>query len=450
MKPLSLICAAAVAGPLAAAADGPSVIFVDAATCPDMGNGTRRNPFCSIQDAIDAASSGGEVRVAAGVYEETIELWGKAITVRAVDGPDVTTIDALGTGTVVTCEGVGPDTVIDGFTITGGDGTTAGGMLNISSSPTVVECVFLQNTSNNAGAMGNYGASPTVVDCMFIDNEAPGPAGLGGAIYNTGFPEPAPVFMGCTFSGNRAGFGGAMNTDSLSTPVFIDCTFEGNVADDTGGAIRTSNSPSLFWNCLFKSNEAIDGAGIADLSESDTCLVRCRFEDNIGQGLFNGGSSPILVSSLFANNTGAGMASSGRSEPNVVNCTFVGNSIAIHSFPLIGVPHVSVANCILWENGPDQIVNEGQSSADVRFSDVQGGWPLGANIDADPLFVDAPGGDYRIGPGSPCIDRADNTAIPIRSADLAGGPRIRDDPKTRDNGVPFGHKPIVDMGAHEF
>ena len=67
-------------------------------------------------------------------------------------------------------------------------------------------------------------------------------------------------------------------------------------------------------------------------------LVRapnCRFEENVGHGLFNGGSSPILVSCLFANNTGAGMASSGRSEPNVVNCTFVGNSIAIHDISFL-------------------------------------------------------------------------------------------------------------------
>ena len=278
MKVLSLVCAAAVVGPVSAGGGDLSTFFVDAATCPGIGDGTRRNPFCSIQDAIDVACCGDEVRVAAGVYEETIDLLGKAIAVRATDGPDVTTIDALGTGTVVTCAmGEGANTVIEGFTLTGGDGTDAGGMLNIASSPTVVSCVFLANVANNAGGMGNYGASPALLDCTFIDNEAPGPAGLGGAVYNTGFGASAPVFLGCTFSGNRAGFGGAMNSDDLSTPTLIGCTFEGNIADDTGGGMRNSFSPALVADCLFKSNQAVTGAGIADLSESDTRFVRCIF-----------------------------------------------------------------------------------------------------------------------------------------------------------------------------
>ncbi|MCH8149259.1 MAG: hypothetical protein IH987_14960 [Planctomycetes bacterium] len=84
------------------------------------------------------------------------------------------------------------------------------------------------------------------------------------------------------------------------------------------------------------------------------------------------------------------------------------------------------------------------------------------NIDLDPQFVDAANDDLRLQAGSPCIDAADNTAVPPDQfdldgdldmneplpIDLDGSPRFSDDPATPDtgNGIP----PIVDMGAFEF
>ena len=95
--------------------------------------------FPTIQEAIDAAVDGDEVEVHPGTYFEAIDFLGKAIRVYSTDGRDVTIIDAQQTGSVVTCgSGEGSDTVLDGFTITGGTGTDlfgtgvlfGGGMLN--------------------------------------------------------------------------------------------------------------------------------------------------------------------------------------------------------------------------------------------------------------------------------------------------------------------------------
>ncbi len=71
-------------------------------------------------------------------------------------------------------------------------------------------------------------------------------------------------------------------------------------------------------------------------------------------------------------------------------------------------------------------------------------------IDADPLWINpGPYGDLRLGPGSPCIDAANNTLVPLGiTIDLDGNPRFMDDPATADTGV--GPAPIVDMGAFEF
>ena len=105
----------------------------------------------TIQAGIGAAEDGDEIVVAPGTYFETINFLGKGITLRSSGGSGVTIIDAQGAGSVVTCDsGEGPETVLDGFTATGGTGTlvalgfiAGGGMLNTNSSPEVANCTFI-------------------------------------------------------------------------------------------------------------------------------------------------------------------------------------------------------------------------------------------------------------------------------------------------------------------
>ena len=70
---------------MAAAPPGGTTIYVDDDNCPDAGSGTERDPYCSIQTAINAAVNGDEVIVAEGVYFENINFNGKAITLRSTD-----------------------------------------------------------------------------------------------------------------------------------------------------------------------------------------------------------------------------------------------------------------------------------------------------------------------------------------------------------------------------
>ena len=56
------------------------------------------------------------------------------------------------------------------------------------------------------------------------------------------------------------------------------------------------------------------------------------------------------------------------------------------------------------------------------YCDVEGGFTGTGNIDADPLFVDAPGGDYQLQFGSPCMDGGDPLDL-VCGVDLTGRPR---------------------------
>lgn len=42
----------------------------------------------------------------------------------------------------------------------------------------------------------------------------------------------------------------------------------------------------------------------------------------------------------------------------------------------------------------------------------------GGNIDADPLIIDAEGGNFRLASGSPCIDAGFSSAVPTDLYDL--------------------------------
>lgn len=80
---------------------------------------------------------------------------------------------------VVDAVGVGPTSLLDGFTITRGISTDlrGGGLQIVDASPTVVRCIFIDNQAGNGGGVhvkadGPTPSDPLFVNCSFIQNVA--------------------------------------------------------------------------------------------------------------------------------------------------------------------------------------------------------------------------------------------------------------------------------------
>ena len=191
-----------------------------------------------------------------------------------------------------------------------------------------------------------------------------GSASNGGGIY---CEESSPTLHGLIISGNSASNnGGGISCFESCYPRLENVTITENIASDSGGGISCviACNPSL-ENVTISGNTAqYSGAGIYCFEDSYPSLENVTISDNYTQG--NGGG---------------------------IYCEF-------SSSP-------SLLNTIMWNNSQQEIYIAAGGSITVTYSNIEGGWTGVGNIDSDPLFVDAGGGDFHLQAASPCIDVGD-------------------------------------------
>lgn len=192
--------------------------------------------------------------------------------------------------------------ILDGFTITGGNanGTDAsgGGMYNDTSSPTVTNCTFVENSAATyGGGMYNDAASPVVTNCMFKNNSA---ATDGGGMLN--LAAAAPQVTNTTFTGNTAGSnGGGMLNAFCSTPTVTNCTFTGNTAGSSGGGMYNASASTNIVNSIFWNN----GTEIDDDSGANPTVTYSVIQGGYsGTGSNNSTGDPMLDTEGLKDNGG--------------------------------------------------------------------------------------------------------------------------------------------------
>lgn len=218
----------------------------------------------TIQAGIDSGAAGDTVLVACGTYTWADQGTGSEYgLVRMKSGiallsetgeATCVTIDAEDQGRLFYCEGVDETSLIQGFTITNG-----------------------HVPDNLGGAMYIANSSPRMTNLSFIDNNC---GYDGGAISCGGCNS---VLTNCTFTSGGATWAGAINATS-SRLTLIDCAFFDNWCIAKGGAICTAWSPMTLTGCTFAGNRAGWGGAIAFRSSWETTVndeyTGCTFVDN--------------------------------------------------------------------------------------------------------------------------------------------------------------------------
>lgn len=382
-----------------------------AATIHVEADGSGNAP--SIAAALANAAPGDTVLVGCGTYYESdLTLVSSVVLQSATGQANCVTIDAGGVGRVFYGSGLGSDTVIRGFTITGGSAQSepysgsGGGMFlegGQGPGPRVEACVFVDNTARNgAGLLSAFGSAPQLHECVFERNQA---IRRGGGWYL--FESNAQITE-CVFVGNRSGEEGGGCFLNRSNPRVSSCVFEENDSADGAGGFATRLSEAFFRDCLWVRNTT-GGGFVAE----DSCFVTfddcrwlenesvsqywslggglkasgvwahlngCEFRGNQaswGGGLFVYGLSALplskventLITGNHGSERGGGLYLTGYVELN--GCTVAGNSAEIGGGLFMGGVGKAERSIVThnWANEADDVwMNPEFPSGYIRFS----------------------------------------------------------------------------------
>lgn len=410
----------------------------------DANSGTSwATPKQTIQAAIDASSAADTVMVTNGVYALNKTMFITNLVLLSVNGSSVTIVDGQNAVRCLALFGAG--TTVNGFTVRNG-----------------------RNLHNGGGIYCNSGA---IVNCVITNNTAVGDGdghAQGGGIY-LGYGS----LSNCVVAGNTALSTNDFQYDNYASGggvytfdgVISDCVISNNTCNaiyaDGGGVTLSAGE---LHHSLIVNNSAValwyaSGGGInANMNGTghpfvDRCLLLSNSVTATETGAFTtssaqGGGFYIANSTEFRNcviagnsavapygfANGGGGSSSGST---VENCTVVNNrasapanSSSCNGGGIIwGYSTYPINNIILFNTAPSLPDNSYVNPLSIPMFVNCNTSPIPdgvKNISADPLFVNAAGGDYHLQPGSPCRNAGSNEAWMAGAEDLDGKSRIAD------------------------
>jgi len=258
-------------------------------------------PYATIQEAVDAAGTGDVICVGPGTWDGNIDYLGKEIALLGLAGLRVTFLDGGQAGPVVRFgSGEGPDSVLQGFTLTGGEATGGGGITIDASSPSLEISAVSLNHANSGGGIWMNGSSANLWRVDVADNTSDGP---GGGVY---MYDATPDMVGLSIRGNEAaGAGGGMALNA-SSPILYDVAIAHNSAHEGGGIDLAGSHPVMTRLDLEGNYSATSGGGLRLVGSSpglDDFLIQANNAAS-GGGLFVGaGSAPSLSDGILVTNS---------------------------------------------------------------------------------------------------------------------------------------------------
>jgi hypothetical protein len=302
----------------------------------------------TIQAGIAAAVAGDSIVVAAGTYNENLDMRGKTLTLRGESGPTQTVIDGGYRDRVLAMSGG----VVDGLTLQAG----------------LCRC-------DGAGIylyppQGTTPPATTIRNCIIQDNHA-------GIEYETGTG------------------GGLYFTPWTRGVVLESCVVRGNSAQGGGGGVFDGGFANRIEGNVFIRNRGLHGgggiaSGRADISNN---LVAENFADLGPGGIELGVYGAVRNNTVVANATTGTVAAGVGAREGIVSH----NIIAFNS-PGCGLTYggSTPPDCNdLWHNEYD--------ACGEAWSPDQGG-----NFAQDPLFCDMANHDYSLHDNSPCLPGPQN------------------------------------------
>jgi len=288
----------------------------------------------------------------------------------------VVVIDALGASS-----SVAGSTVLDGFTITGGNangsaleqfggGLICNGQGGYTCNPTLTNLIFSGNRAVLGGALANIGqggvASPRLDAVTFSDNHV---SSQGGAIFNRGINGvSSPVLTSVDFTGNTSdNSGGAMHNaggGGVSSPSIVASNFAGNVAS-FGGAVLNDAASATFTDVAFSGNQAYSqGGAVYSTDQSGPATVRFQSVTFLENSTSTNGGA--VVNDLHA-----------ASQARFDHVTFEGNVLTSGGGggAMLNTGNTVLSDVLFARNGG------AASTAGAVYNTANGGGPASLTID---------------------------------------------------------------------
>jgi parallel beta-helix repeat protein len=186
--------------------------------------------YPTIQQGINACVDGDTVIVQPGTYFENIDFPGHNfmlgslfLTTGDLTYISLTIIDGDSAGPVVTIAGHEDTTcVLAGFTLRGGNWDFGGGILCVTSNPTISHNVIINNYAQySGGGIYLFGSDPAIANNTISDNSAGSSAG------GIGFAYSSPVIRNTIVWGDSAQDGTELDIIGMGTPLFSYCNIQG-------------------------------------------------------------------------------------------------------------------------------------------------------------------------------------------------------------------------------